>query len=117
MSPSELRQLLADVQAGKLAVEAAAARLSEPAVGDLGFATLDLHRKERCGFHDLRRGFATMNADRLTADVLQAMMHHQNYTTTQRYIALARQLRPSVLNMFTADLTAAATQGGYVRIG
>ena len=73
--------------------------------------------KNRYGFHDLRRGFATMNADRLTADVLQAMMHHQNYTTTQRYIALARQLRPSVLNMFTADLTAAATQGGYVRIG
>ena len=53
MSPSELRQLLADVQAGKLAVEAAAARLSEPAVGDLGFATLDLHRRERCGFPEV----------------------------------------------------------------
>jgi len=53
MSPSELRQLLADVQAGKLPVEAAAARLSEPAVGDLGFATLDLHRRERCGFPEV----------------------------------------------------------------
>ncbi|HJZ53379.1 MAG TPA: nickel pincer cofactor biosynthesis protein LarB [Gemmataceae bacterium] len=53
MTPSEARQLLADVQAGKLAVEAALARLSEPAVGDLGFATLDLHRKERCGFPEV----------------------------------------------------------------
>ena len=41
------------MQAGKLAVEAAAARLSEPAVGDLGFATLDLHRRERCGFPEV----------------------------------------------------------------
>jgi NCAIR mutase (PurE)-related protein len=46
-------QLLADVQAGRLAIEAAAARLSEPAVGDLGFATLDLHRRERCGFPEV----------------------------------------------------------------
>jgi NCAIR mutase (PurE)-related protein len=53
MTPSEIRQLLADVQAGKLGVESAAARLSEPAVGDLGFATLDLHRKERCGFPEV----------------------------------------------------------------
>jgi NCAIR mutase (PurE)-related protein len=53
MSPSELRQLLADVQAGKVGVDAAAARLSEPAVGDLGFATLDLHRRERCGFPEV----------------------------------------------------------------
>src|SRR5207253_6916932 len=53
MTPSEVRQLLADVQAGTVGVEAAAARLSEPAVGDLGFATLDLHRKERCGFPEV----------------------------------------------------------------
>ncbi|QDU21193.1 nickel pincer cofactor biosynthesis protein LarB [Urbifossiella limnaea] len=53
MSPAELRQLLADVQAGRVPAEEAAARLSEPAVGDLGFATLDLHRKERCGFPEV----------------------------------------------------------------
>jgi NCAIR mutase (PurE)-related protein len=53
MSPSELRQLLADVHAGAVTVDAAAARLSEPAVGDLGFATLDLHRRERCGFPEV----------------------------------------------------------------
>ena len=53
MTPAEVRQLLAAVQSGELAVEAAAARLSEPAVGDLGFATLDLHRRERCGFPEV----------------------------------------------------------------
>src|SRR3954462_2469452 len=53
MSPSELRQMLEAVRAGQLQVEAAASRLSEPAVGDLGFATLDLHRRERCGFPEV----------------------------------------------------------------
>jgi hypothetical protein len=36
------------------------------------------------------RGFATLNADRLTPDVLQHLMQHQDYQTTQRYINLAR---------------------------
>src|SRR3954447_26079695 len=53
MTPAEVRRLLAAVRSGELEVEAAAARLSEPAVGDLGFATLDLHRKERCGFPEV----------------------------------------------------------------
>src|SRR6476620_11443446 len=53
MSPSELRQLLEAVHSGAVSVEAASARLAEPAVGDLGFATLDLHRKERCGFPEV----------------------------------------------------------------
>ncbi len=48
------------------------------------------------GFHDLRRSFATMNADRLTGDALQALMRHKSYSTTQRYIAMARQLDAAV---------------------
>ena len=53
MSPSELQSLLEAVRAGSVDVAAAAARLAEPAVGDLGFANLDLHRKERCGFPEV----------------------------------------------------------------
>lgn len=53
MTPSDLRTLLEAVRAGTVDVDAASARLSEPAVGDLGFATLDLHRKERCGFPEV----------------------------------------------------------------
>jgi len=48
------------------------------------------------GFHDLRRAFATMNADKLTPDALQALMQHRSYSTTQRYISMARQLDQAV---------------------
>ncbi len=53
MSPHDLKQLLDAVRSGQVSVDEAAARLGEPAVGDLGFATLDLHRKERCGFPEV----------------------------------------------------------------
>src|SRR5262249_26139425 len=52
--------------------------------------------KQHYGFHDLRRAFATMNADNLTPDALQALMQHRDYQTTQRYINMARQLNPAV---------------------
>jgi NCAIR mutase (PurE)-related protein len=53
MSPAELRFLLAAVRDGAMDVDAAATALGEPAIGDLGFATLDLHRKARCGFPEV----------------------------------------------------------------
>jgi hypothetical protein len=37
-----------------------------------------------------------MNADRLTPDALQALMRHKSYSTTQRYISLARQMDDAV---------------------
>lgn len=52
------------------------------------------------GFHDLRRAFATLNADRLTADALQALMQHKSYTTTQRYINMGRQLNTAVEQLY-----------------
>jgi integrase len=48
------------------------------------------------GFHDLRRAFATMNAPRLTADALQALMRHKSYLTTQVYINMASQIDDAV---------------------
>lgn len=56
------------------------------------------------GFHDLRRAFASMNADRLTADALQALMRHKSYATTQRYINMARQLDSAVDSLFVPDV-------------
>lgn len=53
MTPSDLDALLRNVQSGAVSLDSAKARLAEPAVGDLGFATLDLHRKERCGFPEV----------------------------------------------------------------
>lgn len=55
-------------------------------------------------FHDLRRAFATMNADRLTADALQKLMRHKSYQTTQRYIAMARQMDEAVALVFVPDV-------------
>ena len=56
------------------------------------------------GFHDLRRAFATMNADKLTADALQALMRHKSYQTTQRYIAFARQMDEAVACLHVPDV-------------
>ncbi len=49
MSPDRLRELLAAVARGELAVEAAAERLADLPYADLDFAKLDLHRELRSG--------------------------------------------------------------------
>ena len=67
--------------------------------------------KPHYGFHDLRRAFATMNADKLSADTLQALMQHKDYQTTQRYINMARQLTPAIHNLFVPTLPTLATTG------
>jgi integrase len=56
------------------------------------------------GFHDLRRAFATMNADTLSADALQTLMRHKSYTTTQRYINVARQLNRAVADLHVPEI-------------
>ena len=61
--------------------------------------------KARYGFHDLRRGFATLNAETLTPDALQLMMQHKDYTTTQRYISLARQRSNMTEKLFVPKIT------------
>ena len=56
MTPTDLTSLLERVKAGTLPVADAAAVLgkgNEPAVGDLGFAAIDLDRRERCGFPEV----------------------------------------------------------------
>jgi integrase len=66
--------------------------------------------KARYGFHDLRRAFATMNADKLTADALQVLMQHKDYQTTQKYINLARQLRPAAQALYVPPLPGRAAE-------
>src|SRR5207302_11482045 len=52
MTPEQTLELLRQVRDGALAAEDAARRL-QPAVADLGFATVDLERRERCGFPEV----------------------------------------------------------------
>ncbi len=51
MSSGDVQSMLEAVKAGTLAVEAAAQLLSPSA--NLGYATLDLHRQQRCGFPEV----------------------------------------------------------------
>jgi integrase len=60
--------------------------------------------KPQYGFHDLRRGFATLNAENLTADALQLMMQHRDYTTTQRYINMAKQTSGMAEKLFVPEV-------------
>jgi NCAIR mutase (PurE)-related protein len=53
MEPGDLRELLEQVRSGGLSVEAALARLDPPPEADLGFAHVDLHRRERCGYPEV----------------------------------------------------------------
>jgi integrase len=56
------------------------------------------------GFHDLRRAFATYNADKLTPDALQKLMRHRSYQTTQKYINLARQMDAAVASLYVPEV-------------
>jgi integrase len=56
------------------------------------------------GFHDLRRAFATMNADKLTPDALQNLMRHRSYQTTQKYISMPRQMDAAVASLHVPDV-------------
>src|SRR5437773_4485849 len=53
MDPQQLQAMLEQVRAGELAVEAAVERIHAAAVVDLGFAHVDLHRRQRCGFPEV----------------------------------------------------------------
>ena len=63
------------------------------------------------GFHDLRRAFATMNADKLTPDALQALMRHKSYQTTQKYINMARQMDAAVARLHVPEVLRKARGG------
>ncbi len=52
------------------------------------------------GFHDFRRAFATVNAPRLKPEVLQRLMRHKSYQTTQRfYINPTSQMQDAMTGM------------------
>jgi pyridinium-3,5-biscarboxylic acid mononucleotide synthase len=53
MEPHDLRELLEQVKMGGLDIETALAKLAAPALANLGFAQVDLHRQERCGYPEV----------------------------------------------------------------
>jgi hypothetical protein len=53
MTPDDTRSLLEQVRTGQLGVDKALAQLRPAPVADLGFATVDLQRRDRCGFPEV----------------------------------------------------------------
>lgn len=53
MDPVDMRELLEQVQKGGMGIAEALERLRQPAVVDLGFANVDLQRRQRCGFPEV----------------------------------------------------------------
>ena len=53
MTADELRDLLEGVRTGAVGVSDAAAQLGQASVAELSFATLDLDRRQRCGFPEV----------------------------------------------------------------
>lgn len=52
------------------------------------------------GFHDLRRGFATMNAGSMDLFELQGLMQHRTLETTREYVNMAKRYNETVKNLF-----------------
>lgn len=53
MPANDVRLLLEMVRSGNLSIEAALDQLQSPSVADLGYAQLDLSRRQRCGFPEV----------------------------------------------------------------
>ncbi|MDZ4687602.1 MAG: tyrosine-type recombinase/integrase [Planctomycetaceae bacterium] len=64
------------------------------------------------GFHDLRRGFATLNAAGMDLFQLQALMQHRSLDTTRRYVNMATRLNKAVDGLFVPNVTRAAQASG-----
>jgi NCAIR mutase (PurE)-related protein len=53
MTDYELRSLLEEIRTGRASVDDAAVRLRPPPLADLGYANVDLQRRDRCGFPEV----------------------------------------------------------------
>ncbi|GIW80186.1 MAG: 1-(5-phosphoribosyl)-5-amino-4-imidazole-carboxylate carboxylase [Gemmatales bacterium] len=53
MAQDQIRELLEQVRAGQLDIDAALKKLQWPGVAEIDFATVDLHRRQRCGFPEI----------------------------------------------------------------
>jgi|GEM_PF-631671 len=63
-------------------------------------------------FHDLRRGFAALNAAGMDLFQLQSLMQHKSLETTRGYVNMANQLNTVVGNLFVPTLPERASVVG-----
>jgi len=57
------------------------------------------------GMHDVRRMYATENADRLPLPVLQKKMRHRDISTTMRYVEMASKMKKATEAVYVPNVT------------
>ena len=55
------------------------------------------------GFHDLRRGYATANAEHMDLFELQKLMQHRSLETTRGYVNMAGKLKKAINKAHVPD--------------
>lgn len=61
----------------------------------------------RYGAHDLRRAYATENADRLPLPTLQKKMRHRDIGTTMRYVEMASKMKKATEAVYVPSVSTA----------
>ena len=82
MEPVDMRELLEQVRGGGLSIEAALEKLHAPAVADLGYAHVDLHRQRRCGFPEVI--FCQGKTPAQVAGIFEKLAKHKNNVLATR---------------------------------
>jgi integrase len=63
-------------------------------------------------FHEFRRGFASLNAARMTVFELQTLMQHWNINTTNRYVDMTSSLNEPVKNLYVPQIAPRIAETG-----
>jgi NCAIR mutase (PurE)-related protein len=82
MDSQHLRDLLQAVRAGQLDIDAALHQLNSAPVAELGFAHVDLHRRDRCGFPEVI--FCEGKTCEWVADVVRKLVEHGQHCLATR---------------------------------